>query len=151
MNQLSQRIKELAKAYSNDTIGIRRHIHANPELSFEEYNTAAYVEQTLRSYGLETTRMAETGVVALIKGRNPESKTIALRADLDALPIIEQNQVEYKSRNEGVMHACGHDVHTASLLGAARILQQLHEEFEGTVKLVFQPGEEKFPGGASVM
>ncbi|MHC2990869.1 N-acyl-L-amino acid amidohydrolase [Pontibacter sp. HJ8] len=151
MNQLDQKIKDLAKAYSTDTVGIRRHIHANPELSFEEYNTAAYVEQVLQSYGLETTRVAETGVVALIKGRNADRKTIALRADLDALPIVEQNQVEYKSRKEGVMHACGHDVHTASLLGAARILQELSGEFEGTVKLIFQPGEEKFPGGASVM
>jgi amidohydrolase len=151
MNQLSQKIKDLAKANSHDIVGIRRHIHANPELSFEEYNTAAYVEQVLQSYGLETKRLAETGVVALISGQNPGSKTIALRADLDALPITEQNAVDYKSKNEGVMHACGHDVHTASLLGAARILQQLRTEFEGTVKLVFQPGEEKFPGGASVM
>ncbi|WP_299704922.1 M20 family metallopeptidase [uncultured Pontibacter sp.] len=151
MNPLAQKIKERAKAYTHDTVGIRRHIHAHPELSFEEHNTAAYVEQVLQSYGLETTRMANTGVVALIRGRNPESKTIALRADLDALPIVEQNAVNYKSKNEGVMHACGHDVHTASLLGAARILQELREEFEGTVKLVFQPGEEKFPGGASIM
>jgi amidohydrolase len=151
MNQLSQKIKALAKTNSHDTVGIRRHIHANPELSFEEYNTAAYVEQVLQSYGLETKRLAETGVVARISGQNPESKTIALRADLDALPITEQNTVDYKSKNEGVMHACGHDVHTASLLGAARILQELRTEFEGTVKLVFQPGEEKFPGGASVM
>lgn len=137
--------------YTQDTVGIRRHIHAHPELSFEEHNTAAYVEQVLQSYGLETVRMANTGVVALIKGRHPESKTIALRADLDALPITEQNTVDYKSKNAGVMHACGHDVHTASLLGAARILQEVRGEFEGTVKLVFQPGEEKFPGGASVM
>jgi amidohydrolase len=151
MNALAQKIKDLAKAYTDDTVGIRRHIHANPELSFEEHNTAAYVEQVLQSYGLETTRMATTGVVALIKGRNPERKTIALRADLDALPITEQNAVDYKSKNEGVMHACGHDVHTASLLGVARILQDLRNDFEGTVKLVFQPGEEKFPGGASVM
>lgn len=141
----------MAKTYTQDSIGIRRHLHANPELSFEEHNTAAYVEQVLQSYGLETVRMANTGVVALVKGRNPESQTIALRADLDALPITEQNAVDYKSKNEGVMHACGHDVHTASLLGAARILQEVRGEFEGTVKLVFQPGEEKFPGGASIM
>ncbi|QCR23417.1 M20 family metallopeptidase [Pontibacter sp. SGAir0037] len=151
MTNLSQKIKSLAKAYANDTIGIRRHLHANPELSFEEHQTAAYVEQLLQSYGLETKRMADTGVVALIEGKSAAGKTIALRADLDALPILEQNQVAYKSRNAGVMHACGHDVHTASLLGAARILQELREEFEGTVKLVFQPGEEKFPGGASIM
>src|SRR5690606_7867211 len=120
-----QKIKELAQAYSNDTIEIRQHIHANPELSFQEYETAAYVEGVLKSYGLEPVRMAETGVIALIKGSNPDKRTIALRADLDALPILEQNEVKYRSKNEGVMHACGHDVHTASLLGAARILQEL--------------------------
>src|SRR5690606_2113697 len=113
--------------------------------------TAAYVEGVLKSYGLEPVRMAETGVIALIKGSNPDKRTIALRADLDALPILEQNEVKYRSKNEGVMHACGHDVHTASLLGAARILQELRHEFEGTIKLIFQPGEEKFPGGASVL
>ncbi len=130
---------------------VRRHIHANPELSFEEHNTAAYVRQVLEGYGLRPVPMAETGLVALIEGKDPGKKTIALRADLDALPIREANEVAYKSRNEGVMHACGHDVHTASLLGAARILQELREEFAGTVKLIFQPGEEKFPGGASIM
>ncbi|MCX2738538.1 M20 metallopeptidase family protein [Pontibacter anaerobius] len=145
------KIKELAKAYAPDTVQVRRHIHANPELSFEEYNTAAYVKQVLESYGVEAQPMANTGLVALIKGKNPEKKTIALRADMDALPIVEANEVAYKSKNEGVMHACGHDVHTASVLGTARILQELREEFEGTVKLVFQPGEEKFPGGASLM
>ncbi|PRY16241.1 amidohydrolase [Pontibacter ummariensis] len=151
MSQLSDKVKELAKAYAPETVQVRRHIHANPELSFEEHNTAAYVKQVLESYGLQPQPMAETGLVALIKGRNPEKKTIALRADLDALPIVEANEVAYKSKNEGVMHACGHDVHTSSLLGTARILQELREEFEGTVKLVFQPGEEKFPGGASIM
>ncbi|MDX5421796.1 MAG: M20 family metallopeptidase [Hymenobacteraceae bacterium] len=151
MQPLVQKIKQLASAYAPDTVQVRRHIHANPELSFEEYNTAAYVKQVLESYGLQAEPMAETGLVAMIQGKNPEKKTIALRADLDALPIVEANQVEYKSKNEGVMHACGHDVHTASLLGAARILQELREEFEGTVKLIFQPGEEKFPGGASIM
>ncbi|WP_276497788.1 M20 metallopeptidase family protein [Pontibacter litorisediminis] len=145
------RIKELAQAYAPDTVQVRRHIHANPELSFEEHHTAAYVRRVLEGYGIEAESMAGTGLVALIKGRNPEKKTIALRADMDALPITEANEVAYKSRNEGVMHACGHDVHTASVLGTARILQELRGEFEGTVKLVFQPGEEKFPGGASLM
>lgn len=147
----ADKVKELAQAYAPDTVQVRRHIHANPELSFEEHNTAAYVRQVLEGYGLKPTAMAETGLVALVEGRNPEKKTIALRADLDALPIREANEVAYKSKNEGVMHACGHDVHTASLLGAARILQDMREEFEGTVKLIFQPGEEKFPGGASIM
>ncbi|WP_299822914.1 M20 family metallopeptidase [uncultured Pontibacter sp.] len=151
MTHLVAKIKELAQTFAPDTVQVRRHIHANPELSFEEYNTAAYVKQVLEQYGIAAERMATTGLVALIKGKNPEKKTIALRADLDALPIVEANEVEYKSKNEGVMHACGHDVHTASLLGVARILQEMREEFEGTIKLVFQPGEEKFPGGASIM
>ena len=149
--QTVAKVKELAHAYAPDTVQARRHIHANPELSFEEHQTAAYVRQVLESYGLKPVAMAETGLVALVKGRNPEKKTVALRADLDALPIVEANEVAYKSKREGVMHACGHDVHTASLLGAARILQDLRDEFEGTVKLIFQPGEEKFPGGASIM
>jgi amidohydrolase len=106
----------------------------------------------LRSFGVETTEgVATTGVVGLIKGKNPTKRTIALRADMDALPITEQNDVPYKSKNIGVMHACGHDVHTSSLLGTARILSELKDEFEGTVKLIFQPGEEKIPGGASLM
>ncbi|WP_242923541.1 M20 metallopeptidase family protein [Pontibacter liquoris] len=145
------KIKQLAHTYATDTVQVRRHLHANPELSFEEHNTAAYVEQVLTGYGLQPQRMAGTGVVAMLEGRNPGKKTIALRADLDALPIVEANEVNYRSKNKGVMHACGHDVHTASLLGAARILQELRNDFEGTVKLVFQPGEEKFPGGASLM
>lgn len=124
----------------------------HPELSYEEYETAAFVAKELREIGLEPIEgVAKTGVVALIKGKNPESRTIALRGDMDALPILEQNDVPYKSKNEGVMHACGHDVHTSSLLGAARILNDLKDDFEGTIKLIFQPGEEKNPGGASLM
>ena len=95
--------------------------------------------------------IADNGVVGLIEGKNPQKKIIALRADMDALPILEANEVSYKSKNEGVMHACGHDVHTASLIGTAKILNALKEEFEGTIKLIFQPAEERFPGGASIM
>jgi amidohydrolase len=149
---LLPRVKLLAQAYANDTVDTRRHLHAHPELSFEEHNTARFVAEKLRSFGITPQEgIAETGIVALIKGRNPDSRTIALRADIDALPIVEANDVPYKSTTPGVMHACGHDVHTASLLGTARILHELREEFEGTVKLVFQPGEEKLPGGASLM
>jgi amidohydrolase len=149
---LSEKIKKLAKSYDQDIIAARRHLHANPELSFEEYNTAIFVADQLESLGIETQRaVANTGVVGLVKGRNPERKCIALRADMDALPIEEANQVSYKSKNPGVMHACGHDVHTSSLLGTAKILNEIKEEFEGTVKLIFQPGEEKIPGGASLM
>jgi amidohydrolase len=145
-------IKQLAREYSADLIATRRHLHAHPELSFHEHQTARYIAEKLRSFQLEPQEgVADTGVVVLVKGRNPDSRTIALRADIDALPIREANDVPYKSTNEGVMHACGHDAHTTSLLGTARILHQLREEFEGTVKLIFQPGEEKAPGGASLM
>jgi amidohydrolase len=150
--ELINLIKEKASAYKDEVIAIRRHLHQNPELSFEEYNTSKYVCSKLDEYGIEyQSGIVKTGVVGLIKGNNFDSKTIALRADLDALPILEENDVTYKSVNDGVMHACGHDVHTASLLGAAKILNEVKDKFEGTVKLVFQPGEEKLPGGASLM
>ncbi|HTH58350.1 MAG TPA: M20 family metallopeptidase [Cyclobacteriaceae bacterium] len=146
------RIKELSKQYAQDVIGWRRHLHANPELSYKEFNTAKLVVGELRNFGLRPTEgVAGTGVVVLIEGRNPKKKTVALRADMDALPIQELNDVEYKSKNTGVMHACGHDVHTSSLLGTAKILNEVKNDFEGTVKLIFQPGEEKNPGGASMM
>ena len=149
---LAAKIKELAARYHSETVTIRRDIHAHPELSFEEHGTAARVAAQLDALGIPyTTGVAKTGLVALIKGNNPDKKTVALRGDMDALPIEEANDVPYKSTNAGVMHACGHDVHAASLLGAARILNELKGEFEGTVKLIFQPSEEKLPGGASVM
>lgn len=132
-------------------IAWRRHIHANPELSFHEFNTAAYVETMLGEMGISSHRLSETGVVAVITGNADNGKTIALRADMDALPITEKNEVEYKSKNEGVMHACGHDVHTSSLLGAAYLLNETRQHWKGKVKLIFQPGEEKLPGGASLM
>lgn len=147
-----EKIKSIAESLLQETISVRRHLHMNPELSFQEHQTCEYVWSQLDSIGvLDKKRLADTGIEALIKGRNPELKTIALRADMDALPILERNDVPYKSNNEGVMHACGHDAHTASLLGAARILHELRNEFEGTIKLIFQPGEEKLPGGASMM
>lgn len=146
------RIKELSQAFAPDTVANRRHLHTNPELSFEEHETCAFVARTLTSYGLSPqVGIAGTGVVALVEGKNPASKTIALRADMDALPITELNQVPYKSQKPGIMHACGHDAHTASLLTVGRILQQVRQEFEGTVKLIFQPGEERAPGGASLL
>ncbi|MEX2512548.1 MAG: M20 family metallopeptidase [Cyclobacteriaceae bacterium] len=149
---LLDKIRTLADQQKNSTIEDRRHLHAHPELSFQEVNTVAFVEKKLRSYGIEhIERKADTGLVALIEGKNPKSKIIALRADMDALPILEKNDVAYKSQNPGVMHACGHDVHTSSLLGTSKILNEIKGEFEGTVKLIFQPGEEKVPGGASMM
>ena len=146
------RIREKAQHYFPDIQAIRHHIHANPELSFVEYNTSAFVANKLAEYGIpHTTGVAGTGVVALIEGKNPGKKCIALRAELDALPIQEANNIPYRSQNDGVMHACGHDVHASCLLGAARILHDLRHEWEGTIKLIFQPGEEKHPGGASLM
>ncbi|HCZ35653.1 MAG TPA: amidohydrolase [Cytophagales bacterium] len=147
---LIDKIKSLAESLQPEVVQWRRHLHANPELSYDEFNTAKFVAEQLKSFGLEPVPMATTGLVALIQGK-PGKNTIALRADMDALPIEEKNNVSYKSTKPGVMHACGHDVHTASLLGTARILSQLKNEFEGTVKLIFQPGEEKNPGGASYM
>lgn len=145
-------VKEASQAAAGDVIRMRRHLHANPELSYNEFKTSKFVADTLRSFGLEPVEgIAGTGVVALIEGKNPGKKTIALRADMDALPIVEANNVAYKSTNAGVMHACGHDVHTSSLLGTAKILVGVKDQFEGTVKLIFQPGEEKNPGGASMM
>ncbi len=142
-----------AKELHPELLATRRDIHANPELSFQEFETQKKVEKYLNEkLGLETQRMANTGVVALIRGKNPESKCIGMRADMDALPIVEVDDGRpYRSKNEGVMHACGHDVHTTSLLGAATILNGLKDQFEGTIKLVFQPGEERLPGGASLM
>ncbi len=146
------RIQSLAKKYHAEIISCRRHLHQHPELSFHEFETQKFVESKLNEFGItDHKRMANTGVVALIKGRNPERRVVALRGDMDALPIIESGNKEYKSKNEGVMHACGHDVHTSSLLGTARIINELKTEFEGTVKFIFQPGEEKLPGGASMM
>ncbi len=149
---IQQKIKALAKQNANEIIEIRRHLHQNPELSYQEYNTAKFIAEKLKSIGITPDEgIANTGLVALIEGKNPSSRTVALRADIDALPIIEANQISYKSLNNGVMHACGHDVHTASLLGVAKILNNIKEDFEGTVKLIFQPAEEVAPGGASLM
>jgi amidohydrolase len=148
---IKNKIKELALKYANEFIEVRHHLHAHPELSFHEFKTSEYVQQKLKSWDIDYTIMATTGVVGIIKGKNPGEKIIALRADMDALPIKELNNVEYKSQNDGVMHACGHDVHTTCLLGAAKILNELKEEWTGTVKLIFQPGEEKNPGGASIL
>jgi len=149
---LKDRIKSLAQAYKQEVIDLRRHLHSHPELSFKEFQTAAFVAEKLKEIGItEIEAKATTGWSALIKGKNPDKKVVALRADMDALPISEANEVPYKSQNPGVMHACGHDAHTASLLGAAKILNEVRDHFEGTIKLIFQPGEEIIPGGASLM
>ena len=148
---LIDEIKKLANKNHDAVIKYRRHLHAHPELSFQEYETAAFVKARLDEMEIEWKPMAETGVVAIIKGQHPSDYVIALRADMDALPITETNNISYSSKNNGVMHACGHDVHTSSLLGTAAILQSIRHKFGGTVKLIFQPAEEKLPGGASLM
>lgn len=148
---LKQNIIEAARKYKTEFIGIRQHLHAHPELSYQEFETAAFVKQKLTEWGITHTTLASTGVVGIIEGKNANKKVIALRADMDALPITEENDVPYASKNPGIMHACGHDVHTTCLLGAAKILNEHKADWEGTVKLIFQPGEEKNPGGASIM
>ncbi|SFQ42304.1 M20 metallopeptidase family protein [Parafilimonas terrae] len=148
---LPQKIKDLTKQYAPMMLDIRRHLHAHPELSFHEFKTSEYIGEQLKQWNIPFEKIANTGIVALLEGKNSSSRIIALRADIDALPITEENDVPYKSQNNGVMHACGHDVHTTCLLGATKILNELRDEWEGTVKLIFQPGEEKNPGGASIM
>ena len=151
MNNLKEKIKNLASSYSGSFIDVRHHLHQNPELSYQEFKTSEFIREQLNEFGITNKVMAQTGVIGTIEGKNPSSRIIALRADIDALPIEEQNNIPYKSKNKGVMHACGHDVHTTCLLGASRILKELSNDWEGTVKLIFQPGEERNPGGASIL
>lgn len=147
MNLLEE-IKQIASEIKEDVVTKRRHLHRNPELSFREFNTSAFIKESLDRIGIPWSSIAGTGVMATIEGKCPSSRVIALRADIDALPIVEKTELPYRSVNEGVMHACGHDVHTASLLGVAEILARLRDRFNGTVKFIFQPGEEILPGGA---
>ncbi|MBO9619974.1 MAG: amidohydrolase [Niabella sp.] len=146
-----EKIQTLAKQFAPEFIKVRQHLHQHPELSYQEFETSAYIQEQLSRLHIPFEIKAKTGVIGLLKGRNPESRTLALRADIDALPIEELNTVAYRSVNNNVMHACGHDVHSACLLGAAKILAATKEEWEGTIKLIFQPGEEKNPGGASLL
>ncbi len=145
-------ISSLASQYINDVIAIRRHLHQNPELSFEEYHTSAYIEGQLKQAGIHYRKgFAGTGIVGIIKGNKSGNFVVALRAEMDALPVNEKNTMDFKSKTEGKMHACGHDVHMASLLGAAKILNNLKDKLPGTILLIFQPAEEKLPGGAQQM
>jgi hippurate hydrolase len=148
---IKEQIQQLAAKYSIEFIEVRQHLHRYPELSFKEYETSKFIQQQLSAIGIPHEVLAKTGIVGIIEGKQPGKRVIALRADLDALPITEENEVAYASQNVGIMHACGHDVHSACLLGAAKILHELKNEWEGTVKLIFQPGEERNPGGASLM
>jgi amidohydrolase len=146
-----EKLLHLSDQYLSETIRLRRHIHQHPELSFEEFHTAEFIEQTLKNYGIASARMGKTGVVAILEGQAAGDRTLALRADIDALPIQEISNQNYSSRNANVMHACGHDVHTASLLTTARILAENTALWGGKIKIIFQPAEEKFPGGASIL
>ncbi len=148
---IQEKIKLLAKKYAPEYIEIRHHLHAHPELSYREFETSKFIQEKLTGLGIPYDVKATTGVIGLIHGKNPAKRVLALRADIDALPIKEENAVPYASQKEGVMHACGHDVHTSILLGAAKILAELRKEWEGTIKLIFQPGEERNPGGASLL
>lgn len=145
-------LEQFQNQYYDTLVSWRRHLHQNPELSWEEYETTSFIEQELRKIGITAIQKPlKTGLIALVEGKNPDKKCVALRADIDALPILEANNCEYKSTKEGVMHACGHDVHTTCLLGAAKYLWEHREDFEGTVKLIFQPSEEKQPSGAEAL
>jgi amidohydrolase len=152
MEKIKAKITQLSSGYFNEIREIRRHLHQNPELSKEEFETAEFIGKKLDEFGIQYKKnIGGTGVVGFIEGKKPTSKNIALRADMDALPIIEENEVDYKSKVHGKMHACGHDVHMACLLGAGKILDTLRDQFTGSVKLIFQPSEETYPGGAIKM
>lgn len=149
---INERIHQLAKDVLPEVINWRRRFHAFPELAFEEVETAKFISEQLTKMGIaHKMGVAKTGIVGMIEGKRPDSKVIALRSDMDALPINELHDHEYSSQRNGIMHACGHDAHMACLLGAAAILNEIRDEFEGSIKLIFQPSEEKYPGGASVM
>ena len=148
---LKEKIHQLAANYQSEWSAIRRHLHMNPELSFKEFETASYIRHKLTEWGIDYEVKADTGTVATIKGREPNSSLTALRADIDALPIQETNAVPYISKKPGVMHACGHDVHTTSLLGCVKLLKETADDWKGTVRAIFQPGEEMLPGGATLL
>ncbi len=152
--ELINNIKDKVAKYHNETIDCYKYLHQHPELSFQEEKTSKYIENKLEEWQIEyRSNIGGFGILAWIRGNKKDSstKTIALRADMDALPIVEQNNVDYKSKNDGVMHACGHDTHTASLLSCVRIINEMKDSFGGTILFIFQPGEEKHPGGASLM
>ncbi len=152
MNDLKENIKKYAKSILCEIQEIRQFLHEYPELSFQEVKTSQFIQNKLDSYGISyKSGYVKTGIVAKLEGKNPNKKVIALRADLDALPITESPKNKFCSKNNGVMHACGHDMHMASLLGVAKILKQFKDHWEGTVLFIFQPGEELLPGGAKLL
>ena len=147
-----EEIKKIVDENFKEIVDIRRHLHKHPELSFQEHKTSIYLKSILDKWEIQyTDGYVNTGIVAIIESKNPSKNCIAIRADFDALPIHEENEVEYASINNGVMHACGHDAHTSSMLGAIKILDHLKDKWEGTIKFIFQPAEEMIPGGAVQM
>ena len=149
---MKEKILELSDLFFDEIVSIRRYMHMHPELSFQEFETSNYIKSILKSWDINfLDGYANTGILVNLEGKEPSSRVIALRADFDALPILEENDVEYKSKNEGIMHACGHDAHTASMLGALKILHQTKDHWRGTIKFIFQPAEERLPGGAKQM
>ncbi len=147
---INDRIIKLARELSDYIIKIRREIHMNPELAFEEFKTSKLVKDELGKLGIDVLETAKTGVIGILKGKK-EKPVVALRADMDALPINEENDIPYKSRIPGKMHACGHDAHVAMLLGAARVLSEIRDDLKCTVKFIFQPAEEKGLGAKKVI
>jgi len=147
------KIRQRAKEQHKEVIAIRRHLHQHPELSYQEYETTEFIVNKLEELGIPVDRPLETGCVGVLEGDKASDRVVALRADIDALPILEEggHKEEFISQKVGVAHCCGHDSHTANLLGVAKILTQLKEKIEGTVLLVFQPGEEKLPGGGRLL
>ena len=149
---MKEKILELSDLFFDEIVSIRRYMHMHPELSFQEFETSNYIKSILKSWDINfLDGYANTGILVNLEGKEPSSRVIALRADFDALPILEENDVEYKSKNEGIMHACGHDAHTASMLGALKILHTTKDHWRGTIKFIFQPAEERLPGGAKQM
>ncbi len=152
MNSIAELIKKGAREIINEAVKIRRHIHMYPELSFREYNTSKYICEFLDKNSIDyIDKVGGTGIIAWIEGQQGNGKTIALRSELDALPIEEKSGLEFESRNRGVMHACGHDAHTAMLMASAKLLNALRPHIQGRIVFIFQPGEELAPGGASLL
>ncbi|HEX6983459.1 MAG TPA: amidohydrolase [Balneolaceae bacterium] len=147
------KIQQRAEHHYDEMVEMRRHLHRNPELSYKEFKTTDFIIEKLEELGIRADRPLETGCVGVLKGGKESDRVVALRADIDALPIFEEgdHKKEFMSENKGVAHCCGHDAHTANLLGVAKILSDLKDEIEGTVLLIFQPGEEKLPGGGRLL
>lgn len=146
--ELKEKIQLIISEIRDEIIANRRHLHQYPELSFQEFKTSSFIKSKLDEMSITWKSIADTGILAIIDGERGNGKVVALRADIDALAIEDKKDTQYKSKNKGIMHACGHDAHTAMLLGVAKVIKELQPNIKGTVKLIFQPAEEILPGGA---